>query len=131
MRWRGCGSKPAGCVKFRRCSRDFDDLPGVDQIWIGDLRIRRFQGPQTDPEPIGNAAEGVPRLDDVVSTAIGSDGTSVATDTCDRAPQLPLCAVDLNEHLILAPFVARRASRRRSWFAYCCPKRSHQARTIS
>ena len=49
----------------------------------------------------------------------------------DRAPQVPLCAVDLDEHLIQVPFVARPRITTAQLVRVLLPNRSHQARTVS
>ncbi len=49
----------------------------------------------------------------------------------DRAPQVPLCGVDLDDHPIEVPLSPSRAPRPHSWLAYCSPNRSHQARIVS
>jgi hypothetical protein len=49
----------------------------------------------------------------------------------DRAPQVPLCAVDLNEHLIEVPFVAQPPTTTAQLVRVLLPNRSHQARSVS
>ena len=49
----------------------------------------------------------------------------------DRAPQVPLCAVDLDEHLIQVPFVARPPTTTAQLVRVLLPNRSHQARIVS
>ena len=49
----------------------------------------------------------------------------------DRARQVPLCAVDLDDASSRCHLSPGRRPRRRSSFAYCCPNRSHQARMVS
>ena len=48
----------------------------------------------------------------------------------DRAPQVPLCAVDLDEHLIEVPFVAQPPTTTAQLVRGSCPC-SHQARIVS